>query len=266
MRRESFPVSGPVSLAVHVASGAVQIEAVETADATVELQPLRGSSAAAVDEAKVELRERAERPELVVEVERGFRLLRRGASVRVSVRIPPGSDVEVGTASADVRAAGRVRVAEVKSATGDVSFDEIEENARLKSVSGGVRVERIGGDAAVQTVSGDVEVGCVEGAATVNSVSGDVEVREARSSVRLQTVSGDGNVASASQGEITMQSVSGDLRLGVRPGSKVFIDARSTSGDTSSELPVGSEPPANGGPLLELRAKSVSGDIKIVRA
>jgi DUF4097 and DUF4098 domain-containing protein YvlB len=268
MRKESFAVSGPLSLLVHVPAGEVRIEAVETTEATVELDPLRSSSAEAVDEARVAFRDRPEKPELVVEVDQqpGFRLIRRGASVRVSVRVPVGSDVEVVTASADISARGRVGRGEVKTASGDMSFGEIDGDAQLKSVSGDVEIDRVGGEASVQTVSGDVSVGCFEGPATVNSVSGDVEVREARASVRLQTVSGDGNVASASEGQMTMQSVSGDLKLGVRPGSKIYIDARSTSGETSSELAVGEEPSKKEGPLVELRAKSVSGDIKIVRA
>lgn len=267
VRRESFPVSGPVSLVVRVPAGAVEIEAVETTEATVELEPLRGSSAAAVEEATVTLRERPERPELIVEIESwGLRMLRRGASVRIAARVPVGSDVEVASASADVKSRGSVGKVEVKTASGDISFGEIAGQARVKSVSGDVDIERVGGPGTVQTVSGDVGVQLFEAEATVNTVSGDVKVAEARSSLRVQTVSGDANVAAATEGQMTMQSVSGDLKLGIRQGSKVYIDARSTSGNTSSELSVGAEPPASDGPLVELRAKSVSGDINIVRA
>ncbi len=60
-----------------------------------------------------------------------------------------------------------------------------------------------------------------------------------------------------------MQSVSGDLTMGLSSGSKLWVNARSTSGKTTSELEVHDERPANGGPLVELQAKSVSGDIRI---
>jgi hypothetical protein len=38
------------------------------------------------------------------------------------------------------------------------------------------------------------------------------------------------------------------------------------SGDTTSDLPVGDAPPEGDGPLIELRATAMSGDIQIVRA
>ena len=63
-----------------------------------------------------------------------------------------------------------------------------------------------------------------------------------------------------------MQSVSGDLTFGLRAGSKLWVDARSMSGKTTSELELGDEPRSTDGPLVELRAKSVSGDIRVVRA
>ena len=73
-------------------------------------------------------------------------------------------------------------------------------------------------------------------------------------------------IGSATQGQVALQSVSGDLTVGLRSGSKLWVNARSTSGKTTSELEVRDEPPTNGGPLVELQAKSVSGDIRIHRA
>jgi hypothetical protein len=69
-----------------------------------------------------------------------------------------------------------------------------------------------------------------------------------------------------SSGEVSLQSASGDIQVGVRRGTKVWLDARSRSGDATSELDVGDEPPAEGAPVLELRASSMSGDIHVGRA
>ena len=49
------------------------------------------------------------------------------------------------------------------------------------------------------------------------------------------------------------------------PGLRLWIDATSVSGDMSSELEA-AEPPTADGPIVELRAKTVSGDVQIVRA
>jgi len=277
MRREAFPVDGPVNLVVRLPSGAVEIEAADVSEATVELEPQSESSQAAVEEATVELRRGGDRPELLVDIQHGLRfggkrgpkvsiVFGRGPLVKVVIRVPTGSSVEVATEAADVTATGVLERADVKSAAGDVRVAEVEGKASVKSVSGDVALGKVGGEASVNSVSGDATLEYVAGPASVHSVSGDIEVREGNASLNIKTISGDVRIGSAAEGEVTMQSVSGDLTLGLRSGSKLWVDARSTSGKTTSELAVGAEPTSNGGPLVELRAKSVSGDIRIVRA
>jgi hypothetical protein len=68
------------------------------------------------------------------------------------------------------------------------------------------------------------------------------------------------------QGSVTLKSVSGDMHVGIRRGSGVWLDVKSVSGDTSSELAVDDTPPEGDGPLVELRATAMSGDIRIVSA
>ena len=63
-----------------------------------------------------------------------------------------------------------------------------------------------------------------------------------------------------------MQSASGDKTVGIRRGSRVHIDVRTMSGDTSSELEIEDAPALGEGPEVELRATSMSGDIRILRA
>ena len=276
MRRETYPVDGPVDLVVRAPAGSVEIEAADVAEATVELESSNDSGRKAVEEATVELRGGSTRPELLVDIQHGFRfggrrgprvsiVVGRGPSIKVAIRVPTGSSVEVATDAADVTGTGRFDRADVKSAAGDVRLDEVAGEASVKSVSGDVRLGMVDGEVSLNSVSGDASVGTVTGSATVHSVSGDIEVKEGRSSLHIKTISGDARIGSAAEGKVTMQSVSGDLTLGLRAGSKLWVDARSTSGSTSSELALGDEP-TNGGPLVEFRAKSISGDIRIVRA
>jgi hypothetical protein len=52
----------------------------------------------------------------------------------------------------------------------------------------------------------------------------------------------------------------------VRRGATVWLDVRSISGDTQSELEVGDGPPSDTGEVMELRVNTVSGDVRIERA
>ena len=60
-----------------------------------------------------------------------------------------------------------------------------------------------------------------------------------------------------------------DPHVGVRRGSRLFIDANTVSGSTSSEVELSDaprEPAGDDAPLVELFVKTVSGDVHIERA
>jgi hypothetical protein len=245
MRRETFATPGPVRLVVRVPAGAVDVETAETGETVVELEPLNERAEQVVEDASVTLRGDEIRIELD---QKRLLILGRTPSVRVAVRAPLGSSVEADTAAADVAGHGRFGSVDVKTASGDVRFDAVER------------------DTAITAVSGDVAVGTVGGETAVKTVSGDVKVDEAARDASVQTVSGDLVLGAVTQGKVNLKTVSGDIRVGIRPGSSLWVDANSVSGKTMSELELGDAPPDSDKPLVELRAKSVSGDIRVVRA
>jgi hypothetical protein len=270
---ERFTTPGPLTLRLRDTSGEIRLESVEGEETTVELEALRNDdvSQAAVEAARVELRERAGGHELRVEIpERGSTsklgfLFSRSPEVLVRIACPPGADLQVQTRSADLDARGRFGSAEIETTSGDVEIAELAGDVRLRDVSGDVHIGRIGRNAEIQTVSGDVTVEAGEGAVTLQSVSGDLAVRAAGGPVTLNSVSGDQRAEGAGNGPVSAQSVSGDIRIGVRPGLRVWIDAASRSGDVTSELEVRDGHAAEG-PVAELRLQSLSGDIAIVRS
>ena len=281
MRTETFQTPGPVRLDVRLGSGEVRLETSDTAETTVTLEPLRDNDAsmAAVQEARVEQRG----DEILVDVRdrrRGF----RGADVLVEIHCPEESSVRAKTGSADIEGRGRFGSVEVESGSGDVQFSDVSGDAEINAASGDVQLARIGGQARINTASGDVQLASVGGEARVNSASGEVQIRaagnrlevntasgdvlvgEALSSVNANSASGDQTIGSVTQGKVGLKSASGDLKIGIREGSTLWVDARSRSGEVRSELPVSDLPPEGDAPHVELRANTMSGDITVVRA
>jgi DUF4097 and DUF4098 domain-containing protein YvlB len=236
MRRETFAVEHPPRLRIHLASGMVRLETAETSEVIVELEGPRE------DEATIEQRG----DEIVVQVERK-KIFGSGGDHRLVIHAPQETAVEAHVASADIDGLGRFGSLKINSASGDVSLQE-------------------GNGVEINTASGDVELGRISGSAKVNSASGDVELDQLEGDLRVQTASGDVRLGSVSKGKLTLVSASGDLAIGVTRGSTIWMDVSSMSGNTNCELDARDEPPAEGRPLVELKARTMSGDVTITRA
>ena len=269
--QKAFDVSGPAEIDVRLASGDIEIDPTLDGRIEVELVAHDEESQRLVDEARIELHDHHDRPQLVVDVphkSRGFSFSivfgRSGISCRV--RCPKSSLVSVRSKSADVRVGGTVGGLNVSTASGDVDAYLVEGGVNVKSASGDVHVREIGSGANVQTASGDVELEIVRGAINVQTASGDLTIGEAYDNVNASTVSGDQQHGAVMRGYVGAASVSGDISIGVRRGSKAYLDCNTVSGDTSSELELTTDAPAGDGPLVEIKAKTVSGDIRITRA
>jgi DUF4097 and DUF4098 domain-containing protein YvlB len=268
MRHESFETPGELTLEVRVPAGRIEIEAVEGTTTEVELDVRGGEEAAELlEEARIELRESRGGHEVVVEVEdrRWSRFWRR-LDVRLRIQAPEGANLRVSTASADLRARGRFGWLEAEAASGDVEVDEISGDATAKAASGDLNLASVGGAANINTASGDVKLGHVAGEVVVKAASGDVTVGDARGDATISTASGDQRIEAVTAGKVDLKAMSGDIKIGIRQGSNVWVDARAMSGELSSEVALGDEPPAEDAPLVELRAASMSGDIEVVRA
>jgi DUF4097 and DUF4098 domain-containing protein YvlB len=270
--QKSFAVTGPAELEVRLTSGEVEIEAVQGAESVdVELIANDEESQQLVDAARIELRERHGNPEVVVDVPQrrgGFNIgsLFSRSGITCRIRTPEGSGLDARTKSADVIVRGTLAGANVATASGDVHLQDVDGGINVKTASGDVQARRVAAGVNVQSASGDVEVEVARGPLNVQTASGDLTVGEAWDNVNASTVSGDQEHGAVYKGNVSAHSVSGDVRVGVRRGSKVFLDCSTVSGDTSSELDMLADPPAGDGPLIELRAKTVSGDITITRA
>ena len=267
--QKTFEVQGPVELDVRLANGDIEVD--PTADGRVEVELIAHDeeSQRLVDDARIELSPHGNRPTIVVEVpqKRGFSLNLFGRSgIECRIRCPHDSGLAIRTKSADVSARGTLGGLNVATASGDIDIDRVSGGVNVKSASSDFSAREIGGGVSIQTASGDIDITVARGPINVTSVSGDISIGEAYDNVNANSVSGDQDHGAVMQGVVAAHSVSGDVTIAVRRGSKAFLDCTTVSGDTTSELERTSDAPAGDGPLVEIRAKTVSGDIRITRA
>ena len=251
MRHESFSTPGPVTLDIRIPAGDIEIETDDAGETAVELQAHGRDTEELERYAEISMRPRGDGYEVRIEAGRGRGGLfgMRGGDYRVRVAAPHGATVRANLASADISGRGRYSEVDVKVASGDVEFEEVTGQAGVNSASGDVDLEHVG-------------------TAKVNSASGDVEIDESEEGADVNTASGDIAIRSVASGDVRINSASGDIEVGIATGSRLWVDAQTLSGDTSSELDLesGGTPETDEGPLVELKARSMSGDISIKRA
>jgi hypothetical protein len=250
MRQETFSTPGKVSLEISLPSGEVDLETEAGTSTTVELE-VHGRDAEEHElDTQIEMRQRGDRYEVVVAAgrNRGFSFI-RGRDYRLRVVLPNEADVEAKIASADVDGRGRFGDVRIQTASGDVELEQVEGIARIDSASGDVHIERAD-------------------SLKLNSASGDIVVDDLRHGGDVNTASGDVQLRSVREGELKLNSASGDIEVGVASGSRLWVEAQSLSGETSSELDLeaGEVIDSDEGPLVELRARTLSGDISVRRA
>lgn len=139
------------------------------------------------------------------------------------VQVPTLADLEIETVSADIDVHGVApRELSLESVSGDIVANGAPREARVESVSGDVRLVLNSGDVSVDTVSGELSLqGRLNGEVSLESVSGGLRLDslgERLRSVSAGTVSGDM-----------------DLKLALQDGGEIRTE--SVSGDLLLRLP-----------------------------
>lgn len=271
-----FETPGSVSLQIKLPSGRVVVTTADEPRTSVELIPLGRRGPDAIEDVSVTADEHHGRH--IIRIEQKDRIrwgpiqITWGGDIETRITCPPGSDLDLSGGSTDLRVDGDLGEVSVRTASGDARLETVRSKLQIKTASGDISVATFESEASLMTVSGDLAVGRADGPLTARAVSGDVTIGSLRGSLALSTTSGDINVRSVEAGEVRIQTVSGDVRVGVGRGTRVWIDAASISGDLDSELglddaePDGGDPDGAGGPVVPLHLKTVSGDVSIVRA
>ncbi len=264
MEPKKFDTPDGVHLELRIPAGTIEVETTDTSTTTVEIDNERDAQ-----EFHVELTSLNEGGHRLLVEQRDRRFgIGFGWKRELHVRIvaPVGAHVGVETGSADLELRGSASSLSFRSGSGDLAFDDVTGDVAIKVASGDASGGSVEGDLSFHSASGDLEVGSVGRDAIARSASGDLRIGSVGRNVQSTTASGDVQIGSLSAGEASIRSVSGDVVVAVSRGTRVWLDLSSVSGSTGSDLAMSDGPQGDTKPELELRASTVSGDIRVRRA
>lgn len=253
-REARFVARGAVSARVRLASGRLSVRTHDGVDVVVRLTSRARRPEERLEASTIEFDESTGRLE-VSGPERhgggglGWKSLALGASsdVDADLLVPSGSSVVASSASGNADLVGRYEKVEFSTASGNLEVDSAE-RIKHQSASGRVRARRVSQSLDVKTASGDVDADEVIGRVKIVSVSGDVA---------LTTVGA---------ADVSATVVSGTVEVFVAEGLVVTVEAGSTSGELSSEIPFDGRGTDSAGEHVQVRARTVSGDVRLRRA
>jgi hypothetical protein len=261
-----FACSDPVDISIDSwASGSIVVSGEPTSTVAVEVVPRRRS--ADVDDLLAQVQVGFEDGQLFIRGPRPVAFGRR-RGMDLTIKAPEGSSCAAKTASADLACVGDISALTMHTASGDTSAASVSGDVTVQSASGDVLLDGTGGDVAIRTASGDVHVSRVGGDARISTASGDVAIGYCASSVTGQTASGDIRLGAVAAGQIELRTVSGDMQVAVVPGIGVYLDLASTSGSIHSDLDPsdGDEDADSSGVPVQISCRTISGDIRIIKA
>jgi DUF4097 and DUF4098 domain-containing protein YvlB len=244
-------------LRVVLVAGRIDVVAHDEDEARVEIERVRGRELEVVwERGSLVVRHPQVRWDSLLE---GIRSFARGEdSAELSIAVPRGTSVQVGTVSADGLVAG------------------VHAPALVRTVSGSLVLDGVHGTVGARTLSGEIDVRDQHGSLSGESVSGSLTVQAVElDDLDLKTVSGSLAVDLASPARrIALKSVSGDLTVRIPAESGFRFDAASVSGNVIADgRRIASGPPGHragelreGDEAVRISAKSVSGDVTLLRA
>ena len=220
-----------------------------------------GAATSALDHIDVALDQRGDT--LSVEVVRqggliGF--IGRSPYVDLQIGLPPGTMLDIQTASGDLQAdniradgslttiSGEIETTDtagalkVNSTSGDINMQDHAGSLEVNSTSGEVTLEGAIEQPHVTTVSGDIQLKGVTGDVQLETISGEIDVSDAQDvQAQLESTSGDVSLQGSLTGESRIANISGEVHLRLSDVRDLRLDASTTSGSIESNLPLTNE-------------------------
>ncbi|MDF0528412.1 DUF4097 family beta strand repeat-containing protein [Tsukamurella sp. 8F] len=263
-----YATEEPVTVLLDLPAGDVRIVAGDRAEVTVDVRP--GVRATPDDVKSVEeVQVRFVDGRLTIEAPRGWqrywRMMRSTSvpAVEVGIEVPSGSAVQGRLDYGGIVTQGPLDRVDVDSDYG--AIDIAEARAVRVDSNGAVRLGRVDGPAAVTNKYGATSVREALGSLQIKAAYGTVTVDRAEAATEVKTAYGAVHIGELVRGTAQVKSSYGDLDIGIRKGTAVWLDVGTQYGEARSELDE-QDGPGDAADTLELQAHTTYGAIRVRRA
>ncbi len=145
------------------------------------------------------------------------------ARANVTVQVPRGTRVRVGSGNGDVSLAMAAAEARVASGNGRVRVSGVRGEVTASSGNGRVTVEEVTGPVRASSGNGDVTIGTVEGPVSASSGNGDILVS-------MERITGSG--------DMEFSSGNGRVEVTLPASFEAEVDAHTGSGAITTDFPI----------------------------
>jgi hypothetical protein len=277
----AFETPQPIAITVELFLGHVEIIASDRTDTVVEVRPsdgakkddVRAAQETEVDFAAGNLTVKAPTWWTKMNI-----LFGANPSIDVTIEVPTGSRLHGTAHMCQFLVSGELGQCELKCHVGNLQLDEVGPlklqasagNVTVDQVMGAasittngiVRVREINGSAVVKNTHGDSTIHEVAGDLQVNAAHGNITVERPRSSVTAKTANGSIRVGDAARGTLRLETATGELEVGIHPGSAAYLDVHTKSGAFHNLMESAGQP-TQGEETVHVYARNSFGNIII---
>jgi len=280
----TFDTPEPISATIDIVVGQVKIIASDRTDTVVEVHPSNESKkddVRAAEETEVDF----VAGNLSVKAPRGWKIYTPfggNASIDVVIELPTGSQVRGKASVCNFTSTGELGECDVKTSIGDlrleqagpvqlhtsggnITVDRAVSRANITTGTGIVRVREIDGTAVIKNSNGDNWVRDVHGDIQLNTANGNITVERSQASVTAKTANGSIRITDASRGTLRLETSTGELEVGIRPGSAAWLDVNTKHGSVQN-LMASADGPDDTIETVEVYARNSFGNIIIRHA
>lgn len=267
-----------MSLRIDIQIGLVEVLATTRDDVSVNVSPSnpsRGGDRAAAEAVRVD----RSGTSVVVKGPHRRNLFGKGDSITVRIEVPEHTDVNAVVKYGSARLSGRFGSVHGEVPYGELSLDaadrleleggygeyrigHVATDADITFKAGRMRVGQVGGRLRLTGADGPITVDQLDGPAELVTSSGGIEVGTTSADATIRAAYGSVCVREAVRGTLRVDGSYGNVEVGVRRGTAVWLDATSQHGDVRTDLSTDAGP-ATGDDTLELHLRTGYGSIHV---